>query len=200
MHFLSTPKQNCRKHHKPLPVFQDHCDHPSLPIWIAGDLNLPNIDWEVNHTNGSAYPSVLSETIIDFILEYGFIQSVKDATREQNILDVFFTNRPSLIESCSTVSGISDHEAVLIKSLVSIVPQQINPRKIILWIKADTPTIKEMIAHFSSEIFNNFSISTPIDILWEEFKSLCSRCMSFIPKKTSRNSNTKPWISSHIRC
>jgi len=36
-------------------------NHPSLPIWIAGDLNLPNIDWEVNHTNGSAYPSVLCE-------------------------------------------------------------------------------------------------------------------------------------------
>ena len=175
-------------------------NHPSLPLWIAGDLNLPNIDWEVYHTNGTAYPSILCETIIDFILEYGFIQSVKDATRDQNILDVFFTNRPSLIESCNTVSGISDHEAVLIKSLVSITPQQINPRKIILWNKADMPTIKETIAHFSSEIFNNFSTSTPIDILWEEFKSLCFRCMSFIPTKTSRITHTKPWISSYIRC
>jgi len=119
--------------------------------------------------------------------------------REQNILDVFFTNRPPLIESFNTVSGISDHEAVLIKSLVSITPQQINPRKIILWNKANMPTIKETIARFSSEIFNNFPTSNPIDILWEEFKSLCSRCISFIPTKTSRNSHTKPWISSHIR-
>ena len=73
--------------------------------------------------NGLTYPSVLCETIIDFILENGFIQSVINATREQNAL---FTNRPSLIESCNTVSGISDHEAVLIKSLVSIMPPKEN--------------------------------------------------------------------------
>ena len=61
------------------------------------------------------------------------------------------------------------------------------------------PTIKETIPHFSSKLFNNFSTSNPIDILWEEFESLCSRCMSFIPTKTSRNSHTKLWIFSFIR-
>lgn len=174
-------------------------NYPHLPIWIAGDLNLPNIDWEINHINGSAYPSTLCELFLDFILEYGFIQSIKDATREQNILDVFFTNRPTLIQSCCSVPGISDHEAVLIKSLVTITPQKTKPRKIILWNKADIPSIKETIAHFSSEFFSNFSTSTPVDTLWEKFKSLCFRCISFIPTKPIRSSHTKPWISSYIR-
>ena len=31
----------------------DH--HPDTPIWITGDLNLPNINWTTNHSNGSAY-------------------------------------------------------------------------------------------------------------------------------------------------
>ena len=30
--------------------------HPDLPIWIGGDLNLPNLDWECFATTDSAYP------------------------------------------------------------------------------------------------------------------------------------------------
>jgi len=204
--------------------FKTIMDHyPHSPIWIAGDLNLPNIDWEINHINGSAYPSNLCETIIELILEYGLTQSVNTATRENNILDVFFTNRPSLIKSCYTIPGISDHEAVLIKPFITITLQQpklrkiilheavlIKPfititlqqrklRKIILWNKADISTIKEIIAQFSDKFFNKFSISTPIDILWEEFKSLYSKCISSIPTKPFRTSNSQPWISSYIR-
>jgi len=29
--------------------------YPNLPIWIGGDLNLPNIDWESLTTTDSAY-------------------------------------------------------------------------------------------------------------------------------------------------
>jgi len=35
-------------------------------------------------------------------------------------MDIFVTNRPSLIESCETVDGISDHEAVLTKSQIKV--------------------------------------------------------------------------------
>jgi len=48
---------------------------------------------------------------IDFIEEYGFTQKVDSPTRGNNILDVFLTNRPSMVKSCSTVP---DHEAVTI--------------------------------------------------------------------------------------
>jgi len=61
----------------------DH--YPHSLIWIAGDLNLPNINWEINHVNGSAYSSNLWESIIQFILEYGLTQSVNTATRENNM-------------------------------------------------------------------------------------------------------------------
>ena len=38
-------------------------------------------------------------------------------TRGLNTLDIFMTNRPSLVESCEAIEGISDHEVVLTKSL-----------------------------------------------------------------------------------
>ena len=74
-----------------------------------------------------------------------------------------------------------------------------KPRKVILWNKADISTIKEITAQFSEKIFNKFSISTPIDILWDKFKSLYSRCVSLIPTKPFRTSNNQPWISFYIR-
>ena len=40
---------------------------------------------------------------------------VNAPTRGSNILDIFLTNRPSLIEACEIVDGISDHEAVMVK-------------------------------------------------------------------------------------
>jgi len=64
--------------------------HSDSPIWIAGDLNLPNINWNTNHISSSAYPSNLCDTVIDFVEEDGFTQTVNFATRGNNILDIFF--------------------------------------------------------------------------------------------------------------
>ena len=61
-----------------------------LCIWIAGDLNLPNINWDTSYISSSVYPSDLCDTVIDFVEEYGFTQTVNFATRGNNILDIFF--------------------------------------------------------------------------------------------------------------
>lgn len=45
---------------------------------------------------------------------------VNAPTRGSNILDIFLTNRPSLIEACEIVDGISDHEAVMVKSHIMV--------------------------------------------------------------------------------
>ena len=44
-----------------------------------------------------------------WFISYGFIQLVDTPPRQNNILDIFATNRPSLVIKCGTVSGISDH-------------------------------------------------------------------------------------------
>ena len=90
-----------------------------IPIWIAGDLNLPNIDWE-NYCIivDNVYPMAICEHLINFMQEYEFSQTINFPTRKNNILDIFITNRPSLITFCSTIPGISDHEAVCIKSAI----------------------------------------------------------------------------------
>ena len=100
--------------------------YPNSPIWLVGDLNLPNIDWEHYCIRNSTYPSSLCDALINFAHEYGFSQLVDLATRDNNILDVFFTNRPCLIRHCYPIAGISDHEAVFVESLAFKAKKNLN--------------------------------------------------------------------------
>ena len=96
--------------------------YKNSPIWITGDLNLPNIDWKHHNLLSNSHLSLLCNIFIDFILEFGFAQLVD--TREQSILDVFLTNYPSYEYTCQPLLGISDHEIIFVKSAVDIKPNK----------------------------------------------------------------------------
>ena len=50
---------------------------------------------------------------LDYLNDNALSQMVNTPTRGSNILDIFVTNRPALVDTCDTIDGISDHEAVL---------------------------------------------------------------------------------------
>ena len=50
--------------------------YKNSPIWITGDLNLPNIDSNLYNLLPSSQPLSISNIFIDFILEFGFVQLV----------------------------------------------------------------------------------------------------------------------------
>ena len=154
--------------------------YPNVPTWLVGDLNLPNIDWVNNCTQGSSYPLISCETILKFVQEYGFSQAVNFPTRGKNILDIFITNRPSLLQSCYPIAGISDHEAVYIESSVILTHQQDTQKKSLIWQRADMVAIKEIINQFSDTFLSKFSLSTPVDVLWAEFKQMCYNCLAHV--------------------
>ena len=90
-------------------------------IWLAGDCNAPNINWQV--------PSVLSgssnfnshQLLIDILQHHGLSQLVTEPTHLNNILDLFLTNLPILIQEVKVMSGLSDHDAVLIQSCMDAI-------------------------------------------------------------------------------
>lgn len=57
--------------------------NPSTPIWIGGDLNLPNIEWSSNSITDNRYPLILCVQILDFTADYGFLQLVQSPTRKK---------------------------------------------------------------------------------------------------------------------
>jgi len=71
-------------------------------------------------------------------------------TRGSNTLDIFVTDRPYLFEPCDIVSGISGHETLLVKSLVTACISYSYKRTIYLWSRADYDVIRNILYRISS--------------------------------------------------
>ena len=84
----------------------------SSTIWIAGDANLSDIDWKTDSIQGNNYPKEYSEQFIDLKKTCGFSQVVDFTAREVKTLEVFLTNRPSLINRVTPIPGIGDHDTM----------------------------------------------------------------------------------------
>jgi len=143
-------------------------------------LYFPNIDWNLYTTNANNYPLRFCQKLIVTLLYHSLAQLVDIPTRKENILSIFATNRPSLVADCKAIPGISDHEAVLVMSNVSVKMQPPVTRKIFLWRKANFNTIREKIQQFSDSYFSSFSHDQPVSTLWDNFKSLCYDCRNLI--------------------
>ena len=70
-------------------------------------------------------------------------QMVTSPTRGQNILDLFFTTNPTLVNKTSILPGLSDHDIVLVE--VNSRPEIIKqvPRDIPLYKKANWDQLKQ---------------------------------------------------------
>ena len=92
--------------------------NPNDTVWLTGDINFSNIDWVSSSIIGSSYPIPLCEEILDLINMHSLTQIVDFPTRNNNILDIFITNRPSLLKQCYPQPEISDHEIVYVVSYI----------------------------------------------------------------------------------
>ena len=99
-------------------------------------------------------------------------------------MDIFLTNRPSLVNHCDTITGISDHEAILVQSpiIASLKPSQHNIH-IILWSWEDVLSMKNTALNLCNVFLENNTVSTNIDVLWDQFKTMCSECHNYVPSK-----------------
>ena len=79
----------------------------------------------------------MKEKLVTVLAEAGLTQMQRDPTRGQNLLDLFCCNKPSLVKSCISIPGISDHSIVLadcdLKTPITNKPQ----RRVYRWSKAD---------------------------------------------------------------
>ena len=87
-------------------------------VWLLGDFNLSEIDCEnliqSPECDQSTFYRDCLEVLDDCLLE----QMVTSPTRGQNILDLFLTTNPTLVDNVSITPGLSDHDIVLIQVIV----------------------------------------------------------------------------------
>ncbi|KAK3105404.1 hypothetical protein FSP39_024449 [Pinctada imbricata] len=177
-----------------------HSKHIDHILWIGGDANLPDINWNCDSIEGNNYSAPINQSFIDTISDICCQQIVDFPTRNNNILDIFLSNRPSLISKAVAIPGLRDHNIVLVDS--SIRPQLHRPirRLIYLWSKADTESDainSDLITARKAEFPYNKS---SVDVMWKDFKVVCTKSINaHVPSKYTSTRFNQPWCDRNIK-
>ena len=153
-------------------------------FWLAGDFNLPSIDWETNSIKKTKqkkkkqknyqYSLSVNNLFLEMSQNLGLKQIVSEPTRGKNILDLFFTNNTELIDKTEIVSGVSDHEAVIINSRLRLCQQKQPRRKILIWNRTDTPKMKAAAKEFRQNFLDKYPVddaNSDVNEMWSRIKS-----------------------------
>ena len=73
---------------------------------------------------------LLKEKLIEVISEAALQQMQREPTRGQNAMDLFCSNKPSLVKVCVSIPGISDHSIVLADCDLNATINKKPPRKV----------------------------------------------------------------------
>ena len=107
-------------------------------IILAGDFNLAGIDWETDEViTGAATPGEARKLLAIFD-DFGLHQSNAKPTRKNNILDLFISNAPSLVNRIEVPPGLSYHDAIFAEFDVSLQGRKITRSKIKVYNKMET--------------------------------------------------------------
>ena len=113
-------------------------NNPTATAWIGGDFNLPDISWETNLIIGNNNTRAMNDTFLDTLQDLNLSQLVNFPTRRSNTLDLFPSNRPTLINRVEPLPGISDHDTmVFVDTSIKSMRQRPTRRKILLWKHVD---------------------------------------------------------------
>ena len=159
-------------------------------VWIAGDFNLGDIDWETSSVNTSTPHSTIAEQLLDLANDHGLTQMVDKPTRTtattSNILDIFMTSSPDMVNRCEVIPGISDHDIPLLDVSTRVLLNKRSPRKILQYHKANFEGLVKSLADFSTTFCRDFACSERWDVeaMWEGFKHAILKAMDeYIPTK-----------------
>ena len=105
---------------------------PSAHVWVAGDFNLPDINWEDSSTVSSTQLTTISEQLIEISDDHSLTQIVNKPTQStpdtENILDLFFSNYPDMIQRHDVIPGLSDHDIPFLDVSTKISLNKKKPR------------------------------------------------------------------------
>ena len=174
--------------------------YKNTPVMIGGDFNLPHINWNTHsHITGKPMKNH-SEKLLDNMLEANLEQVNNLPTRKDNILELFFTSNPELIQTCETIPGISDHDHMLhIRANLKIKLNPKKARKIHLFKKADWNKIRTYLKEEWDIRFYNHFPNENTDTNWSIFKQVILDAIDlFIPSKQISAKYRPPWLTSEI--
>jgi hypothetical protein len=136
----------------------------------------------------------------DIALDHGLHQIVDKPTRENNILDLCFTNDLSFVKSVRVIDGISDHDIVIVAALVR--PKLVHKprRKVFIYAKGEYNKICDDLNAFNSKLTDDYVEKSDINQIWTDFTSIVQKSMdNNIPSKMSTSKVRLPWMNDRMR-
>jgi hypothetical protein len=140
-------------------------------ITFGGDFNASGINWDSQTTRDSCSHKTLCQDLLNLTTEFGLSQLQREPTRENNTLDLYFTNNPGLLKGIYTIPGISDHDMIVTDSIIKPVLQKKPPRKIFQYSKANWDAAREDASTFMSTFLSGDWKQQSVDSNWTQFKS-----------------------------
>ena len=169
-------------------------------IWLGGDFNLPDIDWRTGEVVGSQYPAVINESLMECTSHSGLEQLVLEPTRGNATLDLFFTNRPSLVDRCTIAPGIGDHDIIHVTSTVTAKRRKPPKRKVFLWKRADKDKLHQLVEEFQGKFLAKYNISSNIESMWQDIKSsLLNIVRTTVPSKDTTTRFNQVWVNGDVK-
>ena len=111
----------------------DQLEAPMPIIIMCGDFIMPFVNWGSQKTSGGTREMQRqAENLFDFMSNYCLLQVVSYPTRQNNILDLIFTNNPDVIWKVEIQDTIvSDHRLLQAKTrMVEPTNEKENPPKL----------------------------------------------------------------------
>lgn len=173
---------------------------PNASIWLLGDFNLPDIDWDIIAFRPCGQYPAISKLMIDILNDHNLHQLVKEPTRDQNILDLCLTNSPASVDYVRVQCGISDHDIVVVGAKINPKISRPPKRKIFLYNKANFAGVDTDMTNFNKGLDEMTLKSHSIDELFTSFKkTLANSIDKHIPSKISSSRITHPWVNNSIK-
>lgn len=171
-------------------------------IIMAGDLNLPEIEWSSKKVRSAA-----NDVILDMLFNFNLEQLVRVPTRVQgvssSILDVVLVSDhfPEDQARIEILDGISDHNSVLCTLPLSGLSRIHSPdRHVLAFNRADDAAIitylnHEFLAFYDLCMDKNLSM----DHIWLQFKARVIHCIeNFVPTQRKITRKHNAWITRDI--
>ena len=166
-----------------------------------GDFNFPKLVWPENNPilKSDCSHKQVYELFLDFLDDFSFTQMTTDPTRQNNVLDLFLTTNPTLVQQVNCLSGLSDHDMVIASCCIKPSVLKQKPRKVQIFRKADWSKLKSLMADFRDRFINEH-FGKSVEDLWNEFKTAIDQFSTqCIPTKLIRGKSSFPWITQEIR-
>lgn len=171
--------------------------YPTSPIFLAGDFNYPNIEWQsCRPLDGTRKREC--QYFLDVLSSFDLHQIVSAPTRNDSLLDLILTTEPNNV-SVNVLDGISDHN-ILHCAFVCALQKRENRAKVIFdYNRANVDGLITDLSAFSIDLLQSFhqrDVNTNWALIRDKLITLKEK---HIPRIKITTCTQSAWFTTHVK-